>query len=137
MKTETLTNPPTDGSVFPSRNELKIVVTKTAARFTETSEGFTRSWGVSGKLSGATAISMGDGQLPGHMVAIPHAHECETAIRILSGRCRAFFGDDLREFVDLEQGDFLLIPPNLMHCAANFSHEAMTYVLARATPSEN
>src|SRR5207247_9802484 len=80
----------------------KVVVTKTSGRITATSHGFTRGWAVSGKLSGAKAISMAYGELPPHLVASPHAHDFETAIYILSGRVRVFFGDDLREFVDVE-----------------------------------
>ena len=121
----------------PSPNESKIVVTKTSTRFTETSHGFTRGWGVSGKLSGAKAISMAYGALPPHLVASPHSHEFDTAIYILSGRVRAFFGDDLREFVDAETGDFLFIPANLMHGPANLWDKPMTYLVARATAIED
>ena len=126
-----------DVAVATSQNRAKIIATKTAARFTETSHGFIRGWGVSGRLSGAKAISMAYGSLPAHMIASPHSHEFDTAIFILSGCVRAFFGDDLVEFVDVEAGDFLFIPAKLMHCPANMRDKPMEYLVARATAIED
>lgn len=80
---------------------------------------------------------MAYGHLPPRLVASPHAHEFETAIYILSGRVRVFFGDDLRTFVDVEADDFLFIPANLMHGPVNMSDQPMVYIVARAAAIED
>ncbi len=48
-----------------------------------------------------------------------HSHPFETAVFVISGRARAYFGLDDGEWVDLEAGDFLYISADLPQQEAN------------------
>src|SRR5580698_5846780 len=123
--------------VATDQDSLRITVVSPDDQFKETSHGFARAWGVSGKLSGSIAISMAYGKLPGKSVASAHRHEFETGIYIVAGRVRVFFGDALRDFEDVKAGDFLTIPAGLTHGPVNMWDELLVYIVARATPVED
>ncbi len=80
-----------------------------------------------------------------HMLTIPpggrakcHLHENhETAIRVLSGQGRMWFGHKLEEVVEVGPGDFLYIPAGIPHLPTNpSSSEDCVAVLARTDPNE-
>ncbi len=94
--------------------------------------------GVSAKSAGARGLCM-------HLLTIPpggrakaHRHRGhETAIYVLSGHARMWFGDGLRETLEVGPGDFLYIPAGTPHLPANLSQtEPCTAVIARTDPNE-
>jgi len=62
------------------------------------------------------------------------AFAAETGAYVLSGRARIYFGQDLGEYLDLETGDFMFVPPFLPHLEANMSTTEQLWWLACRTP---
>ena len=62
----------------------------------------------------------------------PHHHgEAETAVYLLSGRVRVYYGEDFVEYVEAGAGDFLFVPAHVHHIEANPCDEPFQAVLAR------
>lgn len=114
----------------------RIVVVRPEERVQDYEHGFLRAWGVLGSTTGSKGISMAVGVLSPGSKAAAHKHPYETAILILSGRARVYYGDELEGLVDIAAGDFLYIPADLAHSPETFGEEAMRYVVARAAPDE-
>lgn len=94
--------------------------------------------GVSAATAGATGLSMHMVVIPPGARADPHMHEgYETAIYVLEGRVETRYGDDLRQSVISEVGDFLFIPPGIPHEAVNLSDtEPARAIVARNDANE-
>lgn len=65
---------------------------------------------------------------------VHHHAESEAAIYALRGRSAYFFGPELRERIDLEEGDFLFIPAWTIHAEAVLS-TPVEIIMARSTSS--
>jgi uncharacterized RmlC-like cupin family protein len=65
----------------------------------------------------------------------PHHHgESESVIYVISGKARFRYGEKLERTVDAEAGDFVLVPPYLVHQEINPSdEESVDMVVARST----
>ena len=65
----------------------------------------------------------------------PHHHgELESAIYLISGRARFRYGDHLEHVVEAGPGDFVFVPPYLVHQEINASSdEAVDMVVARSS----
>jgi uncharacterized RmlC-like cupin family protein len=94
--------------------------------------------GLSSHNVGATALSMNVATIPPGGVARAHVHVgFEVMLYILQGRVRHEFGDNLREAVDNEAGDFIYIKPGVPHEVFNLSDtEPVVAVVARSDASE-
>jgi uncharacterized RmlC-like cupin family protein len=93
--------------------------------------------GIARETVGSTGICM-------HLLTIPpggraraHKHEThETAIYILSGKTRTWFGERLEHEVVTQAGDMLYIPAGTPHLPVNIGNEPCTAVIARTDPHE-
>jgi uncharacterized RmlC-like cupin family protein len=56
---------------------------------------------------------------PGAKSGAHHHGESESVIYILSGRAMFRWGDDLADTVEAGAGDFIFVPPNLVHQEIN------------------
>ena len=100
-------------------------------------QGLSYVAGISAQTVGATGLCM-------HLLTIPpggranaHLHEAhETAIYVLSGEGRMWFGPDLAEHVTLRAGELLYIPAGVPHLPYNEGPEPVVAVLARTDPNE-
>lgn len=95
--------------------------------------------GISKETAGAKGLSM-------NMVVIPpggspkaHYHkDFETAIYLLKGRVETRFGENLKESVINEEGDFVYIPPGVPHKPVNLSDsETALAIVSRNDPNEH
>jgi uncharacterized RmlC-like cupin family protein len=69
--------------------------------------------------------------------AIPHAHEnTHTSIYVLSGTVKTYYGEKLEEVCETSAGDFLYIPPGVIHCAVNETDQPGQAVIARTPANE-
>jgi len=86
-------------------------------------------------LVGAQKIWVGYAELPPGLISSVHHHgEAESAIYILSGRARFYSGDKLDTEAEAEEGDFIWVPPQLIHVEMNAREdEAVRMVVARST----
>jgi uncharacterized RmlC-like cupin family protein len=95
-------------------------------------------------FAGIAAETVGSTGLCMHVVTIPpggraraHLHEAhESAVYVLSGTARTWFGERLEEFADMGPGEMMYIPPGVPHLPANIGSEPCTAVIARTDPRE-
>jgi uncharacterized RmlC-like cupin family protein len=97
--------------------------------------GLQRFEAVSAKMTGSRQMWMGYAVLePGGKTGVHHHGESETAIYVMSGVTRWWVGDRLDEVREASAGDFVFIPPNVVHWEQNASDtEPVEMVVARST----
>jgi len=85
-------------------------------------------------IVGAERIWVGYVELPPGMVSAVHHHgEAESAIYVISGRARFYAGERLDEKHEAEEGDFVWVPPQLIHVEMNARDaEPVRMVVARS-----
>jgi uncharacterized RmlC-like cupin family protein len=84
---------------------------------------------------GAEKLWVGRVELgPGLVSAVHHHGEAESGIYIISGQARFYAGDDLGSSQDATAGDFVWVPPHVVHVEQNLSQtEPVHMVVARST----
>lgn len=99
------------------------------------SGGAIRLSGVSPQHTPASKIWFGQvSNEPGYR-SLPHHHgEAETGGYVLRGSGRIYFGEDYSEFLDMEPGDFVFVPPYMPHVEANMSTTEELVWLTCRTP---
>jgi uncharacterized RmlC-like cupin family protein len=116
---------------------VRPVVTRRDALSDDTSQSgdCVRRSGVSPQNTPATRIWFGQvSNAPGFRSPPHHHGEAETGGFVLSGRGRIYFGKDLKEHVDLTDGDFVFVPPHMVHVEANMDTERPLVWLTCRTP---
>ena len=85
--------------------------------------------------SGSQSIWMGEVTTePGFASGAHHHGDVESAIYVLSGAYRFRWGDRLQHEAEGTAGDFILVPPHLVHQEINTSLiEPLVFILARAS----
>jgi uncharacterized RmlC-like cupin family protein len=111
-------------------------VVRPPERLDGSGQGLVRGFGVSGSTAGSAHLSMAHGVVPPGAASTRHYHPFETAVFIVAGRARSYFGARDEEWVDVEAGDFVYIPAGLPHKTANIGDGPVAYVLARAAPED-
>ena len=79
-----------------------------------------------------------------HLLTIPpggrakaHKHlSHETAIYVISGSAKMYWGEKLENLMRTNAGDFIYIPPNTPHLPYNDGAEVAVAVIARTDPNE-
>src|SRR5437868_12200770 len=66
---------------------------------------------------------------PGGRTEVHHHGKCETSIYILRGRARFYSGEDLRDTLIAEEGDFVYVPAYEVHVEENASADEPLVVL--------
>ena len=99
-------------------------------------QGVVREFGISRSSAGGSHLSMAHGVVPAGAISTRHFHPFETAVFVISGCARAYFGLNDEEWVDVGEGDFLYIPAEVPHRTANLGDTPVAYVLARAAPED-
>lgn len=93
--------------------------------------------GVSAESAGATGICMHLLEMPPGASAKPHYHEAhETAIFALEGVSEMRYGPNLERVMRVEPGDFVYIPPGVLHQPYNPGDSVVRAVIARTDPNE-
>jgi len=97
--------------------------------------GAKRVAGVSPAATPSTRIWLGKvSNEPGYR-SVPHHHgDAETAGYVLKGSARIYFGDNYQDYVDMEEGDFVFVPPGTPHIEANRSPDAELVWMTARTP---
>jgi uncharacterized RmlC-like cupin family protein len=104
----------------------------------EGKQGTFHQAGISAQTAGAERLCLHLLTMPPGGRARPHLHEShETALYVISGIGVTWYGEGLSERVVTRAGDYLYIPPNVPHVAANLSlTEPCVGVAARTDPNE-
>jgi len=97
--------------------------------------GLQRFEAVSARLTGSQAMWMGYAVLePGGRTGVHHHGASETAIYVISGVTRWWVGDRLDDVREARAGDFVFIPPDVVHWEQNASDtEPVEMVVARSS----
>jgi uncharacterized RmlC-like cupin family protein len=84
---------------------------------------------------GAEKIWVGYVELPAACISAVHHHgEAESGIYIIAGNARFYTGDQLDQAFDAHAGDFVWVPPHVVHVEMNASHsEPVRMVVSRST----
>lgn len=114
------------------------LVTVRPDRETMTRHSVPQFVGISAATAGSTGISMNMVIIPPGGSAQPHIHVGhETAIFVLSGHVRTYYGPGLEQFVENEAGDFIYIAADCLHQPVNLSQtEAVRAIVARNDADE-
>ena len=116
---------------------IKLVRPADRDRGTAQTAGMAREAGISAETAGVRTIWSGYVRTPpGTASGVHHHGDCETAIYILSGHVRFRFGSKLEDYVDAEAGDFVYVPPNIVHTEENRSDsEPVELIVSRGCTS--
>lgn len=99
-------------------------------------QGLVREFGISRSTVGSDRLSMAYGCVPPGARSTRHYHPFETAVFIISGKARSYFGPQDEEWVDVGAGDFVYIPAEMPHATENIGDAPCEYILARAAPED-
>jgi uncharacterized RmlC-like cupin family protein len=130
--------PDGDNSIYAdAHGHVVPVVTRAGDESQDTgqSAGATRISGVSIQHTPATRIWFGKvHNEPGYR-SVPHHHgEAETGGYVLVGRGRIYFGPGYGQYIDMEEGDFVFVPPLMPHVECNLDRERPLTWLTTRTP---
>ena len=100
---------------------------------TANSGGAVRVSGVSIQHTPATRLWFGKVHNdPGYRSVTHHHGEAETGGYVLSGKARIYFGEKFEDYVDMEPGDWVFVPPFMPHIECNLSrNEPLTWLTTR------
>ncbi len=120
-----------------STDKVVPVVTRKGSEAADTGQsgGAVRISGVSIGHTPATKIWFGKvSNDPGYR-SLPHHHgEAETGGYVLTGIARIYFGENYSEYVDMQEGDFVFVPPYMPHVEVNMSTTDELVWLTARTP---
>ncbi len=105
---------------------------------TDTIQNLPNYIGVSENTAGALGISMNMVVIPAGAKAEPHYHDgFETAIYLLKGEVKTFYGENLSKSMINKEGDFIFIPDGVPHQPMNMSEtEPAIAIVARNDANE-
>ena len=118
----------------------EVRITKPNQRDTSTAQtpGMHRAEGVGGKTCDASALWVGHVSVDRGVRSGPHHHGAlESAIYVISGRARFRYGDHLEHVVEAEAGDFVFVPPYLVHQEINASADEEVDMIVARSSQEN
>src|SRR5438477_7500768 len=121
-------------TIQPGTGSLRVI--RSAERCPDQASGaMLREAAIAESTVGAQKIWLGYVELgPGLISAVHHHGEAESGIYIISGNARFFSGDALDEPQEAHAGDFVWVPPHLVHVEMNTSaSEPVRMVVARST----
>jgi uncharacterized RmlC-like cupin family protein len=127
-----------DNSMYATESGLVVpVVTRGGLESSRTgqSEGASRVAGVSPQHTPARRIWFGKvSNEPGYR-SVPHHHgEAETGGYVLSGRARIYFGEKYEDYLDMEEGDWVFVPPFMPHVECNLDRNRPLTWMTTRTP---
>ena len=118
----------------PSTGTLRVV--RAGDRCSELASGpMLRESAIAQNTVGAQKIWLGYVELgAGQISAVHHHGEAESGIYIISGHARFYSGEALDAPQDAHAGDFVWVPPHLVHVEQNASQtEPVRMVVARSS----
>ncbi|SFR04422.1 Cupin domain-containing protein [Lentzea waywayandensis] len=100
---------------------------------TANSGGAIRISGVSIQHTPATRLWFGKvTNEPGYRSVSHHHGEAETGGYVLSGRARIYFGEKFEDYLDMEEGDWVFVPPFMPHIECNLDrNNPLTWMTTR------
>src|SRR5579871_5026812 len=125
-----------DNSIYADAGGHVVpVVTRAGDESQDTgqSAGATRVSGVSIQHTPATKLWFGKVHNDPGYRSVPHHHgEAETGGYVLEGRARIYFGPGFERYIDMDEGDFVFVPPFMPHVECNLDRsQPLTWMTTR------
>jgi uncharacterized RmlC-like cupin family protein len=97
--------------------------------------GMERLAAIAGDTVGSKQLWAGVVTMAPGLKSAPHHHgDCESVIYVLSGRIHFLFGERLEQSAEAGPGDFIFVPPNVIHQEMNRSEaEAIDSIVIRSS----
>lgn len=119
-------------------SELQVIRPHQRDVSTAQTPGMHREAGVAASTAGAKKIWMGHVTMAPGMESGAHHHGVvESGIYIISGHARFRFGDKLEQSVDVGAGDFIYVPPEVVHQEINLDGTAPVEAVVVRDGQEN
>ncbi len=119
----------------PGYRPLRRIRPERLSEATAQTPGLRRAAAISGDTVGAQHLWMGTVVAPAGRVSAVHHHAAgETALYVLRGRVTLFFGEGLRDRLEVQAGDYLFVPAWTIHAEGNLSAEDAEAIVVRSTP---
>ena len=100
-------------------------------------QGFDYFEGIANETVGSLGVCMHLLTIPPGARAKAHKHEShETAIYVISGSAKMYWGEALQHLMNTNAGDLIYIPPDTPHLPFNDGTEPAVAVIARTDPNE-
>ena len=117
----------------------KVILVKRDQRFNETTQtsNMIRQVGVGKETCESKGLWVGFVSSPPGPSGPHHHGDAESAIYVLKGNIRMYFGDNLDQFVDASDGDFLYVTPNTVHIEENVSENEMVELIVARNTTES
>ena len=115
-------------------SEIRVVHPNERDAGTAQTLGMSREEGCGGSTTGAEGLWVGHVTMEKGVRSGPHHHgPLESAIYIIKGRARLRYGPKLENVVEAQAGDFIFVPPELIHQEINASEdESIDMIVARS-----
>ena len=118
--------------------EVRVIHPSQFDSSTVQTPGMFREEGVGAKTVGAQRLWVGHVSVEKGVHSGPHNHgELESAIYIIRGRARFRYGDRLENVVEAAAGDFVFVPPYIVHQEINASEDAAVEMVVARSSQEN
>ena len=121
-------------------NEPEVRVIHPSERDAGTAQtpGMSRAEGCGGSTVGAENLWVGHVSMEKGVRSGPHHHgPLESAIYVIKGRARLRYGPKLEHVVEADAGDFIFVPPNLVHQEINASDDEPIDMIVSRSGKEN
>lgn len=121
-----------------SMAELRVVRPHERDKGTAQTPGMRREAGVAASTVGAEKIWVGYVTMaPGTKSGAHHHGPVESSIYVISGRARFRFGPKLEQSVEVGPGDFVYVPPQVVHQEINADASAPVEMIVARDGQEN
>ena len=118
--------------------EVRIVHPHERDSSTAQTPGMFRAEGVGAKTCDAEGIWVGHVTVDKGVHSGPHHHGAlESAIYVISGRARFRYGERLENVVEASAGDFIFVPPYLVHQEINANEDEPVDMIVARSSQEN
>ncbi len=118
--------------------EVRVVKPGERDASTAQTPGMHREEACGAKTVGAEKLWVGHVHVGEGVRSGPHHHgELESVIYVISGNARFRFGDNLEHTVEATAGDFVFVPPYLVHQEINASADAAVDMVVARSSQEN
>jgi uncharacterized RmlC-like cupin family protein len=118
--------------------EVRVVKPHGRDASTAQTPGMHREEGIGAKTAGAEKLWVGHVSVDKGVRSGPHHHgELESVIYVISGRARFRYGDKLQHVAEAEAGDFVFVPPYLVHQEINASSDERVDMVVARSSQEN
>jgi uncharacterized RmlC-like cupin family protein len=119
-------------------NEVRVIKPDQRDSSTAQTPGMNRAEGCGANTVGAEHLWVGHVSVDKGVRSGPHHHgELESAIYLISGQARFRYGDNLEHTVEAGPGDFVFVPPYLVHQEINASDATPVDMVVARSSQEN